>query len=263
MHSGERQPDIERGTTPPSAPAVSLATVLPDILAGVSAEDRDVAARMLRVPLVSARDEDLAEVIATQIPDAFDFVIVAGVVIKQTVLQRRAALELLGAGDVLAPPLTTTRQIESRSLSRYLAHGPVSLAALETHFRLAVRRWPDITDFLHDRLGQQTHRASMHLAMLHLPRVEDRITALFADLAERFGRMSGHGILVDLPLTHDLIGGLVGSRRPTVSLALHKLSTDGTLEKHEGDRWTLAPTILTMSIPTPQSARGASGPGPR
>jgi CRP/FNR family cyclic AMP-dependent transcriptional regulator len=219
--------------------------VLPDILAGVPAEDRDLAAEMLSVPLVSARDEDLAEVISAQLRDAFDFLIVDGVVIKETVLHRRAALELLGAGDVLAPPLTAVRQIESRSLSRYLARGPVSLAALETQFRLAVRRWPEITDFLHDRLGQQTHRASMNLAMLHLPRVEDRVTALFADLAERFGRRSGDSILVDLPLTHDLIGGLVGSRRPTVSLALNKLSADGTLERHEGNRWTLAPRILS------------------
>jgi CRP-like cAMP-binding protein len=245
LHSGERQPNIERGTTPSSAAAASLAMVLPDILANVPAGDRDLAAQTLSVPLVSARNEDLAEVISTQIPDAFDFLIVEGVVIKQTVLHRRAALELLGAGDVLAPPLTAIRQLESRAQSRYLAHGPVSLAALETHFRLAARRWPGIADFLHDRLGQQTHRASMHLAMLHQPRVEDRITTLFADLAERFGRMSGGGILVDLPLTHDLIGGLVGSRRPTVTLALQKLSADGMLKRHGGNRWTLAPRILS------------------
>jgi CRP/FNR family transcriptional regulator, cyclic AMP receptor protein len=199
----------------------------------------------LSVPLVTACDEDLAEVISTQVPDAFDFLIVDGVVIKETVLRLRAALELLSAGDVLPPPLTPIRQIESRSRSRYLAHGQVSLAALETHFRLAVRRWPGITDVLHDRLGQQTHRASMHVAMLHLPRVEDRITALFADLAERVGRTSGDGILVDLPLTHDLIGGLVGSRRPTVTLALQKLSADGTLKGHDGNRWTLSPRVLS------------------
>ena len=245
LDSGERQPDIERGTTPPAPLPVGLATVLPEILGSVPPGDRDLAAQTLSVPLVSACDEDLAEVIGTQIPDAFDFLIVDGVVIKQTVLHRRAALELLGAGDVLAPPLTAIRQIESRSLSRYLALGPVSLASLETRFRLAVRRWPDIADFVYDRLGQQTHRASMHLAMLHLPRVEDRIIALFADLAERFGRMSGDSVLVDLPLTHDLIGGLVGSRRPTVSLALQKLSADGTLKSHEWTRWTLAPRILS------------------
>ena len=132
MHSGERQRDFERGPTASLGAAVNLATVLPDILARVPPWDRDRAGQTLRVPLLAACDEDLAEVMGTQIPGAFDFLIVEGVVIKQTVLHRRAALELLGAGDVLAPPLTSTRQIESRSLSCYLAHGPVSLAALET-----------------------------------------------------------------------------------------------------------------------------------
>ena len=178
VDSGDRQREAERGTTPSRSAAVSLATVLPDLLDSVPAGERGLAAQALSVPLLSASDQDLAELLSTQIPDAFDFLIVEGVVIKQTVLHRRAALEALGAGDVLAPPLTATRQIESRAQSRYFAHGPVSLAALEMHFRLAARRWPGITDFLHDRLGQQTHRASMHLAMLHLPRVEDRITTL-------------------------------------------------------------------------------------
>jgi anti-sigma regulatory factor (Ser/Thr protein kinase) len=59
-------------------------------------------------------------------------------------------------------------------VSRYIAHGPVRLAALNERFRQAARRWPGLSDVLHDRLGRQTHRASMHLAMLHLPRVEKR-----------------------------------------------------------------------------------------
>jgi CRP/FNR family transcriptional regulator, cyclic AMP receptor protein len=89
--------------------------------------------------------------------------------------------------------------------------------------RQAAQRWPGIADFLHDRLAHQTHHASMHLAMLHLPRIEDRLIALFADLAERFGHMAADGILIDLPLTHEIIGGLVASRRPTVTLALQSL----------------------------------------
>ena len=129
-------------------------------------------------------------------------------------------------------------------MSRYLAHGPVSLAVIEDHFRQAARRWAGIADFLHDRLGQQSHRASMHLAMLHLPRVEERVEALFADLAERFGRVTAKGILIDLPLTHEMIGGLVASRRPTVTLALSQLAAEGLLERIEGDRWRLDPRIV-------------------
>ena len=80
----------------------------------------------------------------------------------------------------------------------------------------------------------------MHLAMLHLPRVEDRIIALFSDLADRFGRMTTDGILIDLPLTHDLIGGLVAGRRPTVTLALRQLACDGRLQRLDDGRWKLA-----------------------
>jgi CRP/FNR family transcriptional regulator, cyclic AMP receptor protein len=242
--SGDRQPDD--GGRARAAPAVSLAAVWPDILARVPAEDRKLAERTLMLPLVSARDEDLADVITTETAGAFDFVIIDGVVLKETTLVRWAALELLGPGDVLAPPLTATRQLESRAVSRYLAHGRVSLAALGPHFRQARRRWPGIANLLHECLGLQSHRTSMHVAMLHQPRVEDRVIALFADLAERFGHVTADGILVRLPLTHDIIGGLVGSRRPTVTLALQQLASDGMLERLEDNRWKLARTIVSV-----------------
>ncbi len=215
---------------------------MPEILASVPADDRPLAERTLTVPLVSARDADLADVISTQIPGAFDFLIVDGVVLKETTLAGRSALELLGRGNLLAPPLT--RQLESRAVSRYLAHGPVSLAAIEDRVRQAGRRWPGIADFLHDRLAQQAHHASMHLAMLHLSRIEDRLIALFTDLAERFGHMAADEILIDLPLTHEIIGGLVASRRPTVSLALGELASNGMIARLEGNRWKLDRSIL-------------------
>jgi CRP/FNR family transcriptional regulator, cyclic AMP receptor protein len=86
----------------------------------------------------------------------------------------------------------------------------------------------------------------MHLAMLHDSRAEDRVSALFADLAERFGHMTADGIMIDLPLTHEIIGGLIGSRRPTVTLALQKLASDGVLERLQDNRWKLARTIVSV-----------------
>ncbi len=243
MQSAHRQPDDKLGQSAPSLTTASLVETLPEIVASVHADDRLLAERTLIVPLISARDADLADVI-TLVPGAFDFLIVDGVVLKETTLASRSALELLGRGDLLAPPLTPARQIESRALSRYLAHGRVSLAAIEDRVRNAARRWPGIADYLHDRLARQTHHASMHLAMLHLPRVDDRLIALFADLAERFGHVAADGVMLDLPLTHEIIGGLVASRRPTVSLALHELASNGVIERLEGDRWKLDRSIL-------------------
>jgi CRP-like cAMP-binding protein len=239
MQFGARQPYPEQPRSGSSPATVSLVTALPEILVGVPAQDRQLAERILVVPQVSARDEDLAEAIATQVPEAFDLLVVDGLVLKETTLRGRTALELLTSGDLLAPPLTATRQLESRAVSRYLAHGRVTLAAIEFRFREAARHWPGLADFLHDRLGQQTHRASMHLAMMHLPRVEDRVMALFSDLAERYGRVTPQGVLIELRLTHEIIGALVGSRRPTVSLALRTLASQGMLERRTDGWWML------------------------
>lgn len=223
--------------------SVSLAAVLPEILATIPAEDQQMAQRALIVPVMHACDGDLLEAMTS--PTAFDFLVVDGVVLKQTKLAGRTALELLGAGDVLAPRLSAARQLEARAVSRYLAHGPVSLAMIEDHFRQAARRWPGIADCLHDCLGRQTHRASMHVAMLHLPRVEDRVVALFADLAERFGRVTEDGILIDLRLTHEMIGGVVAGRRPTVTLALGQLADQGLVQQIERDRWRIDRRLIS------------------
>jgi CRP-like cAMP-binding protein len=218
---------------------VSLLEVLPEIVSTIPPEDRELAERTLMAPRLVARDIDLAATLAETGENGFDFLVIEGVVLKETRLSNRAALELLGPGDVLGPPLSAPRQIESRAVSRYVAHGTVTLAELGARFRAAARRWPGLSDILLDRLARQTHRASMHLAMLHLPRVQDRIVALFSDLAERFGQMTPEGALIDVDLTHEVIGGLVGSRRPTVSIALQVLAAEGTLVRHDDARWTL------------------------
>jgi CRP-like cAMP-binding protein len=234
---GEREPTARL--------AISLLDVLPEIAPTIPPEDRALAERALMMPRLFARDADLAATLAHTGQDGFDFLLVEGIVLKETRLANRAALELLGPGDVLGPPLSAIDQIESRAVSRYLAHGGVSLAELGARFRAAARRWPGLSDVLLDRLARQTHRASMHLAMLHLPRIEDRIIALFSDLAERFGQMTPEGALIELDLTHEVIGHLVGSRRPTVTLALQSLAANGTLVRREDARWALDAAALS------------------
>lgn len=233
-----RHEDSRRvAAAPPNG--VSLLRVWPDIGGRLAPEERDIAERALVAPLVRARDQDLAAPLAVEPGDAF--VLVEGTVLKETTLATSSALELLGPGDVLAPLLSATRQLELRAVSRYLALGDVSIATLGVRFKRVAVRWPQISDFLQDQLAEQTHRASMHLAMLHLPRAEDRILALFAELGERFGRVTREGILIDLPLTHELIGRLTASRRPTATLALQRLYHQGLLTRLADSSWQLHP----------------------
>lgn len=218
---------------------ISLARLLPDVIARIPEGDRVLAERALIAPKLSARGADLIAVLDAAPPDAFAFLLVEGVVLKETTLATRSALELLNSGDILAPTLSEPRQEGLRAVSRYLAHGPVSLAVLGGRFRAASRRWLELGDDLHDRLARQTHRASAHLAMLHASRVEDRIALLFEDLGERCGRVTPDGIAIDISLTHDLIGRLVGAQRPTVTLALQTLAGAGALCRVGRDRWMI------------------------
>lgn len=97
-------------------------------------------------------------------------------------------------------------------------------------------------DVVYEKMADQRQAAAAHMAMLHLPRVDERILALFEHLAERWGFVTPEGIAVRLRLPHALIGQLVGSRRPTVTLALMELAAQGALEHRDDRTWLLTPT---------------------
>ena len=74
---------------------------------------------------------------------------------------------------------------------------------------------------------------NVHRAATCHPRADARIALLLWHLAERWGRVEPDGILVPLPLTHRLIGRLVGAERPSVSHALARLSDAGLVTRED------------------------------
>jgi hypothetical protein len=85
--------------------------------------------------------------------------------------------------------------------------------------------------FIH--MAEQSERAAAHIAISQLPRVEERLMAMMWLLAERWGYVTEAGTVVPLALTHETLGELIGSRRPTVTLALGKLTQRGALGKDD------------------------------
>ena len=73
---------------------------------------------------------------------------------------------------------------------------------------------------------------TVQLVICQLPRVEDRVLAVLWLLAESWGHVTPAGVRLPLALTHETLGALIGARRPTVTLALRKLTDDGTLVPH-------------------------------
>jgi CRP-like cAMP-binding protein len=202
------------------------------------AGERDRARRVILAPAQTFEPGAPLTAMDAGTRNPFAMLIVTGAVLRETCLGERPVAELLGAPDLVE----THPEIEPCTLpssTRYVVHQPTTVAILDDRFRLAARRWPALFLVLAEQHARQARRASRHLAALALPRVEDRVLALFCDLADRWGRMTPQGIRVDLPLTHAVIGQLVAARRPTVSLALTGLAATGKVVRQDGGSWLL------------------------
>jgi len=71
---------------------------------------------------------------------------------------------------------------------------------------------------------RQKHGAIASLSRLHHV---DRVREKLIELARDHGRVGRDGIRLDFPLTHDLLGEMVGSARETVTRALDELQREG------------------------------------
>lgn len=163
--------------------------------------------------------------------------VIGGLVTREVTLAGRSSATLFGPGDCFCPWRTIDTSL--RCVSEWESSG-ASIAVLGHHFRVAARRWPALAALIDERLAEQHDLAVLRTAIVSLPRVEQRVIAVFWQLADRWGVVSPVGIVVRLPLTHALLGHLVGAQRPTVTLALAGLAEQGLLRRGESRAWILS-----------------------
>jgi CRP-like cAMP-binding protein len=185
-----------------------------------------------RVELVSAGEFELIPLFA-QIGRGPGLMILDGVVALDVQVGDRTASELVGAGDLLAPWTAEGDVILLASETYARALTGTQLAVLDDDFTERIRPWPQILHALLRRAIRRTMELNIHRAATCHPRADVRIALLLWHLAERWGRVEPDGIRVPLPLTHRLIGQLVGAERPSVSHALSRLSSANLVVRHD------------------------------
>jgi hypothetical protein len=153
----------------------------------------------------------------------------------------RTATELTGPGDLLQPwPVDADDLLESAIVWHVLL--PARVAILDTAFVERIRPWPQIYVALLRRAGKRACDLDVQRAIASQPRLEARVSLLLWHLAARWGRVEPGGIRLSLPLTHRMIGQLVGAERPSVSHALARLAEAG-LVSGKGEDWHLHGTL--------------------
>ena len=153
----------------------------------------------------------------------------------------RTATELMGPGDLLQPWDRDTDELLEPSTGWHVLL-PGRVAVLDAGFAERIRPWPQILIALLRRAGRRACDLDVQRAIASQPRLEVRLTLLLWHLATRWGKVEPGGIRISLPLTHRLLGQLVGAERPSVSHALSRLA-DAGLVTGRADEWHLHGTV--------------------
>ncbi len=164
--------------------------------------------------------------------------IAGGLLVREVEIGGRVFAELLGVGDLIYPWARRTGASVPEGKWRVLLPGTVAVIDELLIGRMAP--YPSVALGL-ARLATLRGRFLAALTITRrLRRVESRLLFLFALLAERWGRVTPEGIVLRLPLNHELLARLVGTRRQAVTSALGPLrEREDVLQREDG--WLLAP----------------------
>jgi len=161
-----------------------------------------------------------------------------GLIVRRVGAHGRYGAELLGPGDLLRP---WEHQGEDATLPFHVSFRVTQaarLALLDRRFAARLAPYPEVFAALVGRAMQRSRTLSVHMAIAHYARVDQRLLRLMWHLADRWGRVTPEGVRVPLRVTHQMLADLVAARRPAVTTALRQLAREERLRRVD-DAWLL------------------------
>jgi hypothetical protein len=162
-----------------------------------------------------------------------------GLLLRDVTFTRAACTELVGRGDLLRPWDWEREVLTVRPQVEWTAIEPVRIAVLDRRATTVLGRWPELVSALAARAVRRSMELATTQATSHLTRVDARLELLFWGLADRWGRVGPDGVVLELPLTHHVLGRLVGAQRPSVTTALSDLARRKLVERRDDGAWVL------------------------
>lgn len=155
---------------------------------------------------------------------------VEGFLVRNVTLEHRAGAELLGPGDLLRPWQDGEEHMAYPYTPGWRIIAPVTVAVLDLPFTTRLAPYPQIIAALVGRAMRRSRRLAEHLVLAQLASVEHRLLLVLWHLADEWGRVGPRGVVLPLPLTHKMLGLIVGARRPSVTSALGVLRERGLVD---------------------------------
>jgi CRP/FNR family transcriptional regulator, cyclic AMP receptor protein len=245
---GSPQQGVLRGALGGYAVSAPALLGLDEGLAGPQARSRD----RLRSARGHHREAPLAATVLRLKPGIFDptlltaghedslgLLVLDGLMVVELKAGRSRVGWLIGVKDLIRP--WQLPEIAIATTPRWRALTETRIAVLDHRFHQRAATTLGLIDELLARMAHTTHWLLSQSLLLTTPSVHERLLLWFALCGERWGKVTPDGVALDLPLTHDLLGALVGARRPTVTLALKSLEAAGFLTRNSSQVWLVSP----------------------
>ncbi len=231
----------------------------PDLLQGI----REPAASTLRSQLVAPRLR-ISPGSWQPPPDGPDLaghlglLVVDGLLVRTLQLVGRDCSEIVGPGDLLRPwdGDDPADSVSARCRWRVLA--PTTLASLDAEFAARTARWPTIAAALLARSARHCRSLVHQATIAHVRSADARVLLVLWHLADRWGRVTPRGVVVPVPLTHQLLAELTCLQRPTVSSSVGQLARQGQVSRVPGSGWILHGDPPTCDVVQQPYARAAA-----
>ncbi len=156
------------------------------------------------------------------------FLILAGRIKLSKVLEdgSEILLDIRGAGDFIGEYVFSGEWPDAPASAWCMEPCRLSEFTQAIFEEIAGQR-PNIGIQVIRRLGRQIASLTSRVGSMSIPRLEDRLYKVLADLAREHGTLEERGHVIAFPLTHEELSFLVGAHRVSITKALKSLKDAG------------------------------------
>lgn len=157
----------------------------------------------------------------------YGLLVLDGLIGRRIRVGRAVSTELLSAGDILRPWEEPCLWNLIPPEVDWRVFRPTRVAILDERITKLICARPELSIAFSGRLYRRARHAEYIMAISHLPKVEHKLLATLWHLASNWGRVTPEGIYIPFRLTHEVLGEILGAKRPSVTTAMTHLQRRG------------------------------------
>ena len=150
-------------------------------------------------------------------------------------------LDFRKAGDMIGEDLFSGKR--TYPLSAWAMEDTVTCGFELDAFNKLVMRYPEIGLTVIQSMGQRLSSMTDRLESMSENNLESRLHGVLAGIAREHGKTVPEGVELNIPLTHEDLGFLVGAHRVSITKAIKSLADCGKIERN-GKKITMAASFL-------------------